>query len=224
MLHQEKMKLRLKTLEEGLKHVSSFSCNPNLFCGSPKPEKSSNFLGFLTSNGGSAKRSTSQPRGSTVSRSSPQRQPHSDNETAGGLKRATSFRKKYGSGENMLKKSLWASRSKVVDSGEKENTEMKENTNTDTENNNDKTAAADIKAADGGNEDSHNKISTNPESEDMVSGFLYDRLQKEVLNLRKHCEAKESDMNAKDEEIKVKLTTYSPHAPPNLCLFPPFMY
>ncbi|KAM1033663.1 hypothetical protein TB2_036623 [Malus domestica] len=200
---KEKMKLRLKTLEEGLKHVSSFSCTPNLFCGSPKPEKSSNFLGFLTSNGGSAKRSTSQPRGSTVSRSSPQQQPHSDNETAGGLKRANSFRKKYGSGENVLKKSLWASRSKVVDSGEKENTEMKENTNTDAENNNDKTAAADIKAAYGGNEDSHNKISTNPESEDMVSGFLYDRLQKEVLNLRKHCEAKESDMNAKDEEIKM---------------------
>ncbi|KAM1154837.1 hypothetical protein EV1_036755 [Malus domestica] len=200
---KEKMKLRLKTLEEGLKHVSSFSCTPNLFCGSPKPEKSSNFLGFLTSNGGSARRSTSQPRGSTVSRSSPQQQPHSDNETAGGLKRANSFRKKYGSGENMLKKSLWASRSKVVDSGEKENTEMKENTNTDAENNNDKTAAADIKAAYGGNEDSHNKISTDPESEDMVSGFLYDRLQKEVLNLRKHCEAKESDMNAKDEEIKM---------------------
>ncbi|KAM1385022.1 hypothetical protein FF1_037134 [Malus domestica] len=200
---KEKMKLRLKTLEEGLKHVSSFSCTPNLFCGSPKPEKSSNFLGFLTSNSGSAKRSTSQPRGSTVSRSSPQQQPHSDNDTAGGLKRANSFRKKYGSGENMLKKSLWASRSKVVDSGEKENTEMKENTNTDAENNNDKTAAADIKAAVGGNEDSHNKISTNPESEDMVSGFLYDRLQKEVLNLRKHCEAKENDMNAKDEEIKM---------------------
>ncbi|KAM1033667.1 hypothetical protein ACFX2C_037191 [Malus domestica] len=181
---KEKMKLRLKTLEEGLKHVSSFSCNPNLFCGSPKPEKSSIFLGFLTSNGGSAKRSTSQPRGSIISRSSPQRQPHSDNKTAGGLKRENGFRKKYGSG-HLLKKSIWASRSKVVDSGEKENTEMKENTNSDTENNNDKTAAADIKAADGGNEDSHKKISTNIESEDMVSGFLYDRLQKEVDALTK---------------------------------------
>lgn len=37
----------------------------------------------------------------------------------------------------------------------------------------------------------------------MVSGFLYDRLQKEVINLRKFCEAKDSSLNAKDEEIKM---------------------
>ncbi|KAK6124535.1 hypothetical protein DH2020_041720 [Rehmannia glutinosa] len=39
--------------------------------------------------------------------------------------------------------------------------------------------------------------------EDMVSGFLYDRLQKEVINLRKSCDMKESTLNSKDEEIKV---------------------
>ncbi|KAJ0080781.1 hypothetical protein Patl1_09664 [Pistacia atlantica] len=59
---KDKLKLRLNTLEEGLKNLSSFSVNPNLFCGSPKTEKSSNILGFLTSNGGLRKRSTSQPR------------------------------------------------------------------------------------------------------------------------------------------------------------------
>ncbi|KAH0986031.1 hypothetical protein GBA52_013208 [Prunus armeniaca] len=198
---KEKLKLRLKTLEEGLKHVSSF--NPHL-CVSPKAEKSSNFLGFLKSNGGLGKRSTSQPRASTISRSSPVQQPNSDKEAgnaAGQLKRSNSLRKKYGSGELMLKKSLWASRSKVVDIGEKENTEMK--ANNDTNKNDDRMVAAEIEAQAGGNEDSPNKISTSCDNEDMVSGFLYDRLQKEVLNLRRHCEAKESDMNAKDQEIKM---------------------
>ncbi|ONI09722.1 hypothetical protein PRUPE_4G005400 [Prunus persica] len=198
---KEKLKLRLKTLEEGLKHVSSF--NPHL-CVSPKAEKSSNFLGFLKSNGGLGKRSTSQPRASTIARSSPVQQPNSDNEAgnaAGQLKRSNSLRKKYGSGELMLKKSLWASRSKVVDIGEKENTEMK--ANNDTNKNDDRMVATEIEAQAGGNEDSPNKISTSCDNEDMVSGFLYDRLQKEVLNLRRHCEAKESDMNAKDQEIKM---------------------
>ncbi|XP_021831698.1 microtubule-associated protein 70-5-like [Prunus avium] len=101
----------------------------------------------------------------------------------------------------MLKKSLWASRSKVVDIGEEENTEMK--ANNDTNKNDDRMVAAEIEAQAGGNEDSPNKISTSCDNEDMVSGFLYDRLQKEVLNLRRHCEAKESDMNAKDQEIKM---------------------
>lgn len=199
--NQEKLKLRMKTLEEGLKHVSSF--NPNLLCRSPKPEKSSNFLGFLTSNGGLGKRSTSQPR-ATIGRSSPLKQPNSDNETAnaaGQLKRSNSLKKKYGSGEHTLRKGLWACRSKVIDNGEVESTEMK--ANNDTDKNDDKTVAAETKATDGGSEDSPNKVSTNCDGEDMVSGFLYDRLQKEVLNLRKHCEAKESDMNAKDQEIKV---------------------
>lgn len=103
----------------------------------------------------------------------------------------------------MLRKSLWASRTKVVDSGEQENTEGK--TNTDNNKNDDKTVSADIKTKDGADEDSPSKISINCESEDVVSGFLYDRLQKEVINLRRHCEVKESDMNAKEQEIKVKL-------------------
>lgn len=201
LLHQEKLKLRLKTLEEGLKHVSSFSVNPNSFCRFPKTEKSGNFLGFLTSPGGLGKRSTSQPRASAIG-SSPLQLPNLHNETdnaAGEIKRSNSFKKRYGSGEKMLRKSLWASRTKVVDSGEKENTELKANNNKI----DDQTVTAEIKTKDGGNEDSPNKISTDCETEDVVSGFLYDRLQKEVINLRRHCEVKQSDVNAKDQEIKV---------------------
>ncbi|KAG5406652.1 hypothetical protein IGI04_012771 [Brassica rapa subsp. trilocularis] len=57
----------------------------------------------------------------------------------------------------------------------------------------------------------NSKISANglvdqdAKEEDMVSGFLYDRLQKEVIALRKVCESKEDTINAKNEEIKMLL-------------------
>ncbi|KAF3951134.1 hypothetical protein CMV_023187 [Castanea mollissima] len=95
---KDKLKLRLKIIEEGLKDSSSFSVNPNRFCKSPKTEKSSNIFGFLTSNGGLRKRSTSQPRASTVSRSSPLQNPIVENETANvtlELKQANNLKKKH---------------------------------------------------------------------------------------------------------------------------------
>ncbi|KAF2288832.1 hypothetical protein GH714_016306 [Hevea brasiliensis] len=200
---KDKLKLRLKTLEEGLKHVSSFSVNFT------KPAKTSNILGFLTSNGGLRKRSTSQPRASTISRGIPLQQPNIENENtiAGGeLKQADSFKKKYCYAENKLRNSLWSSRSKIIDSNGKENTELKANTyaNIDMYKNDDTTISTELKNKAGGNEDLHCKRSTNPECEDVVSGFLYDRLQKEVINLRKICEAKDSSLDAKDKEIQVK--------------------
>ncbi|KAK7859961.1 microtubule-associated protein 70-5 [Quercus suber] len=188
---KDKLKLRLKIIEEGLKDSLSFSVNPNRFCKSPKTEKSSNIFGFLTSNGGLRKRSTSQPRASTVSISSPLQNPIVENETANvtlELKQANNLKKKHASGENMLKKSIWPSRSKVVDSNEKENTD-----------NDETTASPERKSKSGGDEDPQNKGS----NEDVVSGLLYDRLQKEVINLRKLCDVKESTLNTKDEEIKV---------------------
>ncbi|KAK3218795.1 hypothetical protein Dsin_012765 [Dipteronia sinensis] len=136
-LLQDKLKVRLKTLEEGLKHVASFSANSNAFCGSPKAaEKSSNnILGFLTTGSGLRKRSTSQPRGSIINRSSLLQQANVENgtinaATTAGLKRADSFKKKYASGE-LLRKGIRASRSKVADSTTgKENTEVKANMDT----------------------------------------------------------------------------------------------
>ncbi|OMO76971.1 Myosin II heavy chain-like protein [Corchorus capsularis] len=143
---KEKFKLRLKILEDGLKHVSSFSVNPKNNASSPKPEKTSNLLGFLTSSGGLRKRS------------------------------------------------------KVADSSEKENAEiLKVSTNSNVSNQDgDSTSTATATASD---ERKNNENRGN--AEDMVSGFLYDRLQKEVINLRKCCEAKDSSLNAKNEEIKI---------------------
>ncbi|KAA3490651.1 microtubule-associated protein 70-5-like isoform X2 [Gossypium australe] len=182
---KDKFKLRLKILEDGLNHVSSISINPNASYGSPKPEKSSNILGFLTSTGGLKKRSTSQPRASIISTSSPLQRP-----------RATS-------GENMVRKKLWASRCKVADSNEKENAEMKVNGDSNIRKDGDTKDSAEIKSNGGSNEQTGNRGIADSNAEDMVSGFLYDRLQKEVINLRKLCEAKDSSLNTKDEEIKM---------------------
>ncbi|GMJ14522.1 microtubule-associated proteins 70-5 [Hibiscus trionum] len=161
---KEKFKLRLKILEDGLKHALSLS---------PKPAKSNNILALLTSSSGLRKRSTSQPRGSssTIS-SSPLHRLSVEIETA------NTRMKQCGAApeENMIRKNLWASRCKVADSSEKENAETKACKDGDT---------------------------TDCSAGDTVSGYLYDRLQKEVINLRKFCEAKESSLNAKDEEIKI---------------------
>ncbi|KAK9051771.1 hypothetical protein SSX86_028399 [Deinandra increscens subsp. villosa] len=169
---KEKVKLRLKTLEDGLKQST---------CGSPKLEKSTHLLGILSGNGG-RKRSASQPRGSSII----SRKPDVESDT----KQSIGSRKKYGCGENLVRKGLWASRSKIVDRDEKENNEMV------VEN------ACGLKFDKFKDED---RITTKSitDDDDVVSGFLYDKLQKEVISLRKFCEMKDTSLNAKDEENKV---------------------
>lgn len=196
---QEKFKLRLKTLEEGLKQLPISPVNSNAFCGSPKPERSTNILGFLTSNG--RKRSTSLSRPSAITKSSNiLMQTNADYEkaTAPELNRSNSLKKKYASArENVIMKSMWASgRCRVVDIDEKEGNEMRGD-----KENRDATITPSKETSDG--EGLHDKETSNLENEDTVSGFLYDKIQKEVINLRKLCEAKDGNLNAKDEEIKV---------------------
>ncbi|CAN6988128.1 unnamed protein product [Brassica rapa subsp. trilocularis] len=146
---KERLKLRLKTIEDGLKCPNMLSVSPI----TTKAEKSGKILGFLTSGvGGSKKRSTSQPRGSLTGRIHALNQPINRGEERDGK-------------EN----------SKVTSNGSVDQHEGK--------------------AEEDGNVD----------SEDMVSGFLYDRLQKEVISLRKICESKEGTINAKNEEIKMLL-------------------
>ncbi|KAG6744499.1 hypothetical protein POTOM_051132 [Populus tomentosa] len=205
---KEKLKLRLKTLEEGLKHTSSFSANLNASCGSLKPGSTNKILGFLKSNAGMRRSSTSQPRGSNISRNSPLQQPNIETENAnasGKLNGADSFKKKYGPGENMLKKGIWVSRNKVIDISGKENEEVKTKADSciDKHRIDGTTNSEETKNKVGGNEDLPNKGSTNSDSQDVVSGFLYDRLQKAVINLQNSCETKERSLNAKDQEIQM---------------------
>nr|XP_016511567.1 PREDICTED: microtubule-associated protein 70-5-like [Nicotiana tabacum] len=192
---KDKLKLRLKTLEEGLKPTASVIPN-----GSPKTRKTDHLFSILSSNAGLKKRSTSQPRASTINKTSEQQSLEKRKYYA-----STETRKfnKEASGDSFLKKSLWTSRNKVVDSAEKENAELKENFNGHIYSK-EMTETQKIKNR-AGEEIENNKNTGSSESNDndMVSGFLYDRLQKEVLCLRKFCETKESALNAKDEEIKI---------------------
>ncbi|RVW80381.1 Microtubule-associated protein 70-5 [Vitis vinifera] len=69
--------------------------------------------------------------------------------------------------------------------------------------NNDTAVSADAKIKGGAKEETQNVGSAGFDSEDMVSAFLYDRLQREVINLRKSCEVKNNTLTAKDDEIKM---------------------
>lgn len=142
--------MRLKTVEEGLKHFSSYSTASNVFCWSPKVE--------------------------------------------------SPMKMNYTSQESM---SSTTSRSKVSDIGEKEN-EMKVNTDMSLNHFNDESDATKIEiVVDLDEEDFESKKPNDSGGDDLVSGFLYDRLQKEVIKLRKSCETKDSSLQDKDEEIKV---------------------
>ncbi|KAK2994739.1 hypothetical protein RJ640_000140 [Escallonia rubra] len=196
----------LKTIVEGLRHASSSPVSPKVVCGSPKPGKSTHFFGILSANAVVKKRSTSQPRASTISASS--QQPDVENGTgtaAGKLIRVNSLTKKHATGENFLRKSLWASRSKVLDIDEKLNKEMQQNTtvNVDKFKDNETRVSEEAKIEGGGNEELQIKGTSNSSSDDMVSGILYDRLQKEVITLRKSLETRDTILTAKDEELKI---------------------
>lgn len=175
-----------------MKNLSNCSMNSNAASRSPKVEKSSKFLGFLTTNGALRKRSSSQPRASSVGSSL-------FNQT--NIKTNTNTNKsRHISAENACtKRGIWASsRSKVVDSGEKENETVIQACHTDMMNN----------VNDNNNVEEDPKLKRSIEvggdsNDDVVSGFLYDKIQKEVISLRKSCEAKDSNLQAKDEEIKV---------------------
>lgn len=192
--------MRLKTLEEGLKHAPTFSMNSN---GSPKNGKSSNFFGILSTNTRMIKRSASQPRASTITKSSMQMT--DEKQDSRERRPVNSLKKRSTSGESLLKKGLWASRNKVIDSGEKENAEMNKNAMVDNEicNNDEVRETENIKDKIVGNKEMKGLEIADIDTEDVVSGFLYDKLQKEVINLRKSCDLKDSTLNSKDDEIKV---------------------
>ena len=93
--------------------------------------------------------------------------------------------------ENIGKKSLWASKTISTDRSGKENSELIAYPDMNSEVSKEISSAAEADMKNGAR------------SEDVVSGFLYDQLQKEVINLRKRCQAKDDVLNAKEEENKV---------------------
>ncbi|KAH6768778.1 microtubule-associated proteins 70-5 [Perilla frutescens var. frutescens] len=199
---KEKLKLRLKTLEEGLKNVSSLSTNTN---GSPKNEKSTNFFGILSSNSRMKKRSTSQPRGSTITKSAMQMLDEKQTVVNAEMKHINSLKKKNPSSESLSRKSVWASRNKVIDNSEKENAVMNKNAmvSDKIQNNDDVTEMGNTKGIIGSNKEMKGLEIADVDCEDVVSGVFYDRLQKEVIHLRKSSELKDITLHSKGEEIKM---------------------
>ncbi|KAK1272559.1 Microtubule-associated protein 70-5 [Acorus gramineus] len=53
--------------------------------------------------------------------------------------------------------------------------------------------------------DIENKPTSDTDGQDLVSGYLYDRLQRELINIRKLLGEKDEMLNVKDDEIKVLL-------------------
>ncbi|KAL3519276.1 hypothetical protein ACH5RR_017425 [Cinchona calisaya] len=203
---KDKLKLRLKTLEDTLKYASNLPVNPSTDGGSSKPEKTNNLFGILSSNAGLEKRSNSQPRVSIVrspdDKSSAEK--INNNNFAEKVKETSTIKKKHAS-QNLLRKRLWTNQNKVIDNSEKENKDVQENSVVDViiSDDNEIQESGNIKRKSGDNQDAKSTARANTENADVVSGFLYDRLQKEVLSLRKSCEAKDSNLNAKDEGIKM---------------------
>ncbi|XP_057765079.1 microtubule-associated protein 70-5 [Salvia miltiorrhiza] len=190
---KEKLKLRLKTLEEGLKNAS------------PKTEKSVNFFGILSSNTRTKKRSTSQPRGSTITKSAMQMVDEKQTAVNAEMRPINTLKKKNPTSESLSKKSLWASRNKVIDNSEKENAEMNKNAmvNDKIQNKNEVTEMGNTTGINGSNKEMKGLEIVGIDGEDMVSGVLYDRLQKEVIHLRKSSGLKDMTLHSKDEEIKL---------------------
>ncbi|RZS12679.1 hypothetical protein BHM03_00044158 [Ensete ventricosum] len=181
---KDKLSLRLKTIEECLKPSSL-------------PERHSEVSGGKKS--GVKKRSASRPRASHATKNaSVLQQPHSISGNGD----------KIFDGKNPVQKNLSAPRGRSFSDSEKENAEtnVKPNGHVDDDVVAGKTELThEVNAKECGHIKSEVKR-LGVDCEDMVSGFLYDRLQKEVLNLKGSQKDKESLLSAKDDEIKLKKT------------------
>ncbi|KAG6529041.1 hypothetical protein ZIOFF_011235 [Zingiber officinale] len=176
---KEKLSLRLKTLEQGMKHSSLHSERKKSGLPSPNGLKKSPYA----SNNGTVLQKPNSNSG--------------DADNARGTENLNSY---------VVKKNLLALRSRSYNDTGKENAEtnVRPNGHADdvitgrTEVNHEvkEKKYEDIKSQNESLEDGY---------EDMVSGFLYDKLQKEVINLRESHKDKDSVLIMKDDEIKFLL-------------------
>ncbi|KZV51805.1 Microtubule-associated protein 70-5 isoform 1 [Dorcoceras hygrometricum] len=122
---KDKLRLRLKTLEEGLRNVPGVLNKTE----SPKTVKTGNLFGILSSDDRTKKISTSLPRASAIGKGSVQtRDEEQASISTAEINQVNGLKKKYPSGERLLRKSLWASRNKIIDdNSEKENTKANSN-------------------------------------------------------------------------------------------------
>lgn len=197
---RDKLKLRLKILEEGLKVTPVSSLRQH--------GRTEQVLEDKQIYAGQRKRSTSQPRAASTSHktvSLPQTNSALCIDSPKKLVRTNSFKPKLITGENLIKKNLWAIKSKSIDDNGQENTKGKVDPNRNLDGITHVRPAISNDLKDDRHNDlmSQNYSNSEDTSKDLVSGFLYDKIQKEVINLRKLRQEKDGILTSKDEEIKL---------------------
>ncbi|KAJ0963537.1 hypothetical protein J5N97_028659 [Dioscorea zingiberensis] len=200
---KDKVQLRLDTLEEGLKHALSSSTK--------QAEGLNKVIKVTSQSVGPKRRSVSQPRASLIgNRIFTQQQPNSTFEGADSTINMTQVNKldtNHVTGKHVFRKIFSAPRSKFSDDNGKENTRVKTNSTRSV----DEIFFKEVEVS--GEEETSRCSDVNSQNtgtiknvhDDTVSGFLYDRLQKEVIRLKRSQEEKEGELNAKDDEIKMLL-------------------
>lgn len=183
---KEKYQLRLKVLEDGLRGPPSGSSRPptegKSFSNGPSRRLSlggADNIPKLSPNGLLTRRSPSFHSRSSLSSSSSLILKHAKgtSKSFDGGTRSLDRGKVHGNGSHLLNRSTDAVKDREVD----ERTNESANSNPDERSNE----------------------TTNSNSVEMVSGFLYNMLQKEVVSLRKACHEKDQSLKDKDDAIEM---------------------
>lgn len=183
---KEKYQLRLKVLEDGLRGPPSGSSRPptegKSFSNGPSRRLSlggADNIPKLSPNGLLTRRSPSFHSRSSLSSSSSLILKHAKgtSKSFDGGTRSLDRGKVHGNGSHLLNRSTDAVKDREVDerTNESANSSPDERTNE----------------------------TTNSNSVEMVSGFLYNMLQKEVVSLRKACHEKDQSLKDKDDAIEM---------------------
>ncbi|KAL6605848.1 hypothetical protein ACP70R_041501 [Stipagrostis hirtigluma subsp. patula] len=190
---KEKYQLRLKVLEDGLRGPASGSSRPTegkSFSNGPSRRLSlggADNISKLSPNGLLSRRSPSFHSRSSLSSSSSLVLKHAKgtSKSFDGGTRSLDRGKVHGNGAHLLNRSTDAVRDKEADDSWKDNMDGGTNEKTN------------------GNGEEKSNETTNNNSAEMVSGFLYDMLQKEVISLRKSCHEKDQSLKDKDDAIEM---------------------
>ncbi|KAF6150770.1 hypothetical protein GIB67_020853 [Kingdonia uniflora] len=183
---KEKYQLRLKVMEEGLRAPSAGNSRTTL-----EGRSISNGYSRRQSLGGADNFSKLTSNGFLPKRTPPSlsRSPSLSSSSSSILKHAKGTSKSFDGGSRSL------DRSKVLPNRTIPNFSLNKST--------DLTRDGDTTNAWKGNLDEKPNEFLNCDTEDNVSGFLYDVLQKEVIMLRKACHEKDQSLNDKDDAIEM---------------------
>ena len=191
---KEKYQLRLKVLEDGLRGPPSGSSRPptegKSFSNGPSRRLSlggADNMSKVSPNGLLTRRSPSFHSRSSLSSSSSLILKHAKgtSKSFDGGTRSLDRGKVHGNGSHLLNKSTDAVKDREANDGWKGTVD--EGTN----------------ESPNSNADQRSNETTNSNSIEMVSGFLYNMLQKEVVSLRKACHEKDQSLKDKDDAIEM---------------------